>query len=57
MADDLGEKVTIASTNQLIFECINNAGSWQHRAAGYTTLAMIAEPCAKTFRKNLKDTL
>jgi hypothetical protein len=57
MAEDLGEKVTIASTTQVITECVGNTASWKHRAAGYTTLAMIAEPCSKTFRKNVNDTL
>jgi len=28
MADDLGEKVTIACTSQVIAECVNNAASW-----------------------------
>lgn len=57
IAEKIGEKTTIACSSQLIAESVNNKEKWEFRAMGFMFLGMIAEPCSKTFKKNMDDTI
>ena len=54
LADRIGEKTALACTTQLINESIKHA-DWKVRHAGFVALAMISEPCEKSFRKNIDE--
>ena len=54
LADRIGEKTALACTTQLINESIKHA-DWKVRHAGFVALAMISEPCEKSFHKNIDE--
>jgi hypothetical protein len=56
IAQDLGEKLIVSCSTELIQDAINQP-DWTARQAGYTFLAMIVEPCKRAFAKNLDEML
>lgn len=52
LAEDIGEKSTLACAQPIIAECLNST-EWVKRFAGYELYSVIAETCKDSLKKNL----
>jgi hypothetical protein len=56
LAQDIGEKTTLACCQPIIAECVRSGEALQ-RQAGYTLLGLIAETCKESFAKNIAEAM